>query len=126
MGQLPMTPRDVLRIPCRPPRALRFFVAVQIIRICGERDRALLFRGWSRLCLHAAFLFAAEGASASATAAARAAREEALEKEAESAIATAEAAAERDEEQRETDRRETLAAKAKRREKDQSWTALRA
>ncbi len=48
----------------------------------GERDRALVFRGWSRLCLHAASLSAAEGASAAATAVARAARAEAKEKEA--------------------------------------------
>lgn len=50
-----------------------------------------MFRGWSRLCLHAASLNAAEGASASATAVARAARAEAVERE---AVAAANAAAE--------------------------------
>ena len=49
----------------------------------GERDRALIFRGWSRLCVHAASLSSAEGASeAAVTAVARAARAEAMEKEA--------------------------------------------
>eukprot|EP00903_Cladosiphon_okamuranus_P014747 g13665.t1 len=62
-----------------------------VVRMFGERERALMFRGWSRLCLHAASLSAAEGASASATAAARAARAEAMEKEAEAAAAKAEA-----------------------------------
>ena len=41
-----------------------------------------MFRGWSRLCLHAASLSAAEGASAAATAAARATRAEAMQLEA--------------------------------------------
>lgn len=66
-------------------------VSAQIVRTCGEKDRALLFRAWSRLCLHAASLSAAEGASASATAMARAARAEAMEKEAEAAADKAEA-----------------------------------
>ncbi|CAM9154775.1 unnamed protein product, partial [Laminaria digitata] len=61
-----------------------------IIRIGRDRDRALLFRGWSRLCLHAASLSAAEGASAAATAAARAARAEAMETEATAAAKKAE------------------------------------
>ena len=106
-------------------RILRFIVVVKITRACGGRDRALLFRGWSRLCLHAASISAAEGASATAAAVARAARAEALDREAETAAARAEAAAAREEEQRKIDRREMLAAKAKRREEDVSWVALR-
>ena len=91
----------------------------------GERDRALIFRGWSRLCLHAASLSAAEGTSAAATAMARAARAEAMEKEADAARASAEVARAREEAQRETDRRLMLAAKAKSREEDVSWVARR-
>ena len=53
----------------------------QIARVGRDRDRALVFRGWSRLCLHAGSLSAAEGASAAATAAARAAYTEAMEAE---------------------------------------------
>lgn len=64
---------------------------VKITRVCGEQDRSLMFRGWSRLCLHAASLSAAEGASASATAIARAARAEAMETEAQAAADKAEA-----------------------------------
>ncbi|CAM9421118.1 unnamed protein product [Ectocarpus sp. 13 AM-2016] len=66
-------------------------IKMLIIRVCGQRDRALMFRGWSRLCLHAASLSAAEGAAAAATAAARAARAEAMEKEAKAAADKAEA-----------------------------------
>lgn len=44
-----------------------------------------LFRGWSRLCLHAASLSVAEGASAAATTAARAERVQRIQKEAEAA-----------------------------------------
>lgn len=47
-----------------------------------------MFRGWSRLCLHAASLSAAEGASAAATAVARAARADAAPKEVEAAAAS--------------------------------------
>ena len=65
--------------------------SIKITRVCGERDRALIFRGWSRLCLHAASLSVAEGASAAATAVARAARAKAMEKEAEAAAEKAEA-----------------------------------
>jgi len=50
--------------------------------MCRDKDKATLFRGWSRLCLHAASLSAAEGASAAATAAARATRAEAMQLEA--------------------------------------------
>lgn len=79
----------------RHPTAPHFFGSrsefVQIIRVCRERDKALVFRGWSRLCLHAASLCAAEGASAAACAKARAARTEAMEKEAEAAAEKAEA-----------------------------------
>lgn len=59
--------------------------------MCCERSRSLLFHGWSRLCLHAASLSAAEGASSAATATARAARAEAIEKEAKAAADKAEA-----------------------------------
>lgn len=50
-----------------------------------------LFRGWSRLCLHAASLSVADGVSAAATAAARAARAQTIEKEAEAAADMAKA-----------------------------------
>ena len=63
----------------------------QIARVGRDRDKALVFRGWSRLCLHAASLSAAEGASAAATAVARAARTEAMETEATAAAEKAEA-----------------------------------
>lgn len=65
------------------------YPTVKITRVCGERDRALLFRGWSRLCLHAAS--AAEGASAATTAAARATRSTATEMETEEATDKTEA-----------------------------------
>lgn len=57
-------------------------LAVKIARIGRDRYRALVFRGWSRLCLRAASISTAEGALAAATAAARAARTEVMEKEA--------------------------------------------
>lgn len=41
-----------------------FIGRVQIFRLSDDRERRLLFRGWSRLCLHAASVTAAEGASA--------------------------------------------------------------
>ena len=90
----------------------------KIARVCGERDRALIFRGWSRLCLHTASLSAAEGASASATAVARAARAEAMEKEAESAAATVEAMVAREEAQRESSRGSMVAAELQLKVKD--------
>lgn len=68
-----------------------YLILRQISRICRVKDRSLLFRGWSRLCLHAASLNASEGASAAATAAARAARADAMEKEAIAAAEKAEA-----------------------------------
>ncbi|CAN0394905.1 unnamed protein product, partial [Ectocarpus sp. 8 AP-2014] len=89
-----------------------------ITRVCGERDRALMFRGWSRLCLHAASLSAAEGASAAATAAARAARAEAMEKEAEAAAASAEVAETREKAQREAARGSELASELQLKVKD--------
>lgn len=47
--------------------------------MCGDGDRSLLFRGWSRLCLHAAAsLSAFEGASTAANAASRGSRAEAV------------------------------------------------
>lgn len=65
------------------------YPTIKITRVGGDRDRALLFRGWSRLCLHAAS--AAEGASAATTAAARATRAKATGMETEEAIDKAEA-----------------------------------
>ncbi len=80
-------PSEFASWPCPPPCAhWRVRASVKITRVCGERDRALVFRGWSRLCLHAASLSATEGASAAATAVARAARAEAMEKEAAAAL----------------------------------------
>lgn len=70
------------------------FFVTQIARACGDRSRALLFRGWSRLCLHAASLSAAE-AFAAATAVARANRAEAMEKKAKETADTRETAAAR-------------------------------
>lgn len=65
-------------------------VDVQIARLCRDSDKRSLFRAWSRLCLHAAALNAADGASAAASAAARVARAESVEKEAVAAAASAE------------------------------------
>lgn len=53
----------------------------QVVRRHNDQDRRRLFRGWSRLCLHAASVNVAKAASASATATARAARAESMEKE---------------------------------------------
>ncbi|CAM9336819.1 unnamed protein product, partial [Hapterophycus canaliculatus] len=83
-GSIPSAERkpgkeEILRV--RREHQLRW-TNILVTRVSGERDKALLFRGWSRLCLHAASLSAAEGASASATACARAVRAEAMEKEA--------------------------------------------
>lgn len=58
----------------------------------GNRNSRLLFHGWTRLCLHAASLNAAEGASSAATAAARAARAEVEEMRTATAIASFDAA----------------------------------
>lgn len=71
------------------PTSASFHGPVKITRVGRDRDKALVFRGWSRLCLHAASLSAAEGPSAAATAAARAVRAETMEME---AIAAAEKA----------------------------------
>lgn len=60
-------------------------------RVVGDGNRGLLFRGWTRLCLHAASLNAAEGASSAATAAARAARAEAEEMRTAAAISAIDA-----------------------------------
>lgn len=65
--------------------------ARQITRMFRDKDRSVLFRGWSRLCLHAASLTAVEGEAAKAAAVARAIRAEMLEKEA--AAATKQVAA---------------------------------
>lgn len=56
--------------------------------MCRDKDKRLLFRGWNRLCLHAASLSVAEGAFAAATAVARAARAEAEQEETAAAIST--------------------------------------
>lgn len=64
------------------PTSATFPVFVQITRVGRDRDRVLVFRGWNRLCLHAASLSTAEGASVAAMAAARAVRAEAAETEA--------------------------------------------
>lgn len=64
------------------PTFAAFYLYIKIAGIGRNRDRALVFRGWSRFCLHAASLSTAEGASAAATATARAARAEAMEAEA--------------------------------------------
>ena len=73
------------------PNFAASYLSVKIYRVSRDRDKALMFRGWTRLCLHAASLSAAEGASASATAAARAARAEAMEMEATTIAEKAEA-----------------------------------
>ena len=73
------------------PNFAASYLSVKIYRVSRDRDKALMFRGWTRLCLHAASLSAAEGASAAATAAARTARAEAMETEATAAAEKAEA-----------------------------------
>lgn len=99
----------------------------QMGRVCRDREKRLIFRGWSRLCLHAASLSTAEGTSAAATAVARAVRAEAIEKEAEvatekadnyskTANASAEVAAASEHAQREAAR--VLAAEHHRKIKD--------
>lgn len=50
-------------------------------RIHAAREKARLFRGWSRICLHAASLSGTEGTCTAPTAAARAARAEGIGKE---------------------------------------------
>lgn len=59
----------------------------QITHVWRDKHRQQLFRGWSRLCLHAASLNAAEGDSAAATAVARATRVETIGNEADAAAA---------------------------------------
>lgn len=51
----------------------------QIIHMCRSMERRHLFRGWSRLCRHAASVNAAAEISSSRTANARAARAQAVE-----------------------------------------------
>lgn len=88
-----------------------------------------MFRGWSRLCLQAASLSTAEGASATSTAVARAARAEAMEKEAaaaadkaeawrRAAAASAEVAEATEKAQRETARGSVLAVELKLKERE--------
>lgn len=88
--------------------SVSFYVYVKITRVGRDRDRTLLFRGWSRLCLNAASLSAAEGASAAAIAAARAARAETIKMDATAAAkkvkachASADVAASREQAKRE-------------------------
>lgn len=64
----------------------------QIACVCRNGDRRRLFRGWSRLCLHAASLCVAEAEEAATTATARATRADAMEREAAAAIAAADVA----------------------------------
>lgn len=120
-GTLIPTIRDTLTFP----------TPLKVTRVCRERKRALVFRGWTRLCMHAASLSAAEGASAAATAHARAARAEAMEKEARAATEKAEAwrkaadasaqvAAAREQAQRATARESVLTAELKSNEEDMS------
>lgn len=78
-------------VTCAPPMFVSAVPLVKAARICAQRSVRLLFRGWSRLCIHAASLNATEGAMASATAAARATRTEAMEEEAKAAAEKAEA-----------------------------------
>lgn len=80
----------VFNIDCAVDITVRYLVGTytnnvilwQITRACRESDRSLLFRGWSRLCLHAASLSAAEGASVAAATASGTARAFAVEKRA--------------------------------------------
>ena len=64
------------------PRTMATYCAVvlltssQIVRACRDRDRALIFRGWSRLRLHVASRFATEGAPSAPPPETRAARVE--------------------------------------------------
>ncbi len=115
--------------PIQPLRLQTLCFFGQVGRILGKRDRALLFRGWSRLCLHAASLSAAEGASAAATAFARAARAEAMEKEAvaaaqkaeswrRAAVASAEVAEAKEKTQREAARGSVLASELSQKDED--------
>lgn len=74
-------------------RLCLFHVAVdrsQVVHVLGARLKRNLFRGWSRLCLHAASLNAEESASATATAEARVIRARAIEREAAAALEIAE------------------------------------
>lgn len=73
-----------------------------------------MFRGWSRLCLYAASLSAAEETSAAAIAVARAGRAEAMKKEAGAATTSAKLAETREQVQRETTHTSTLTAELKR------------
>lgn len=59
---------------------------MQIIRVCRDKERSLLFRGWSCLCVHAASGNDAERASPTVAAASKTARGGAME--AEASIAT--------------------------------------
>lgn len=81
-----------LRQPSRNPFPCQFPIPNdKVARVSSGYNKRLLFRGWSRLCLHAASLNAEEGALAAASAAARATRAEAMEKEAKAMAEKAEA-----------------------------------
>lgn len=49
----PKTPTLISEIPS-PTRSCTIHRHEQITRVCGNSDRRLLFRGWNRLCVHAA------------------------------------------------------------------------
>lgn len=102
------------------PRVVSNCASFQITRVWENRDGRLLYRGWSRLCLHAASLNFAEGASAAVTAAARIARTEAINKEGAVALAAAEQV-----EGEELLRRKTRAARIVSQDKYRSMTGLR-
>lgn len=67
-------------------------VYAQVLRVHEYKETRLLFRGWSRLHLHAAFHKAAEAASAAATANARATRAKLTEQKAVIAVSSTDAA----------------------------------
>ena len=70
--------------------ALGFMGRVQVFRLSDDRERRLLFRGWSRLCLHAASLKAGEAAVPATAAAARVPPAEAMENNASIVAGTSE------------------------------------
>lgn len=76
---MPMLPSTTCGISSQ--RGMRVS-SLQVVRIKADLERRSMFRGWSRLCLHAASLSAGEAASASATAVARASRAAVMEEQA--------------------------------------------
>lgn len=59
---------------------------MKINHIGSDRDKRLLFRGWSRICIHAASIDVAEGATVSAASYASTRRDKAVEREADADI----------------------------------------